>query len=154
MIFEKSGTEVIGFDIICIFLAEEINIEKNLSHDTKKPTKWLCAQWRLISAWAFAQSDQCLRCALSAWLRAQAFFMRTAETLIRLGKCPGWSESSLGAHSFCWFCHVAAHLFSIYSQGDYIIANCLQYQDWFSIYPEDCQRILEVLQKMGVGVDI
>ena len=21
---------------------------------------------------------------------------------------PGWSESSLGAHSFCWFCHVAA----------------------------------------------
>ena len=29
--------------------------------------------------------------------------------LIRLGGCPGWSESSLGAHSFCWFCHVAAH---------------------------------------------
>ena len=23
--------------------------------------------------------------------------------LIRLGGCPGWSESSLGAHSFCWF---------------------------------------------------
>ena len=23
-----------------------------------------------------------------------------------LGGCPGWSESSLGAHSFCWFCHV------------------------------------------------
>ena len=21
-----------------------------------------------------------------------------------------WSESSLGAHSFCWFCHVAAHI--------------------------------------------
>ena len=36
--------------------------------------------------------------------------MRTAKTLIRLGGCPGWSESSLGAHSFCWFCHVAAHL--------------------------------------------
>ena len=25
-------------------------------------------------------------------------------------RCPGWSESSLGAHSFCWFCHVVAHL--------------------------------------------
>ena len=37
--------------------------------------------------------------------------MQTAKTLIRLGKCPGLSESSLGAHSFCWFCHVAAHLF-------------------------------------------
>ena len=23
--------------------------------------------------------------------------------------CPGWSESSLGAHSFYWFCHVTAH---------------------------------------------
>ena len=30
--------------------------------------------------------------------------------LIRLGGCPGWSESSLGAHSFCWFCHVVAHI--------------------------------------------
>ena len=29
----------------------------------------------------------------------------------RLGECPGWSESSLGAHSLCWFCHVAAHLY-------------------------------------------
>ena len=22
---------------------------------------------------------------------------------------PGWSESSLGAYSFCWFCHFVAH---------------------------------------------
>ena len=29
-----------------------------------KPTKWLCAQWRLRSAWASAQSDQS---SLSAW---------------------------------------------------------------------------------------
>ena len=35
-----------------------------------------------------------------------AFFMQTAKTLIRLGRCPGWSESLLGAHSFYWFCHV------------------------------------------------
>ena len=40
----------------------------------------------------------------------QAFFMRTTKTLIRQGGCPGWSESSRGAHSFCWFCHVAAHM--------------------------------------------
>ena len=25
--------------------------------------------------------------------------MRTVKTLIRLGRCPGWSESSLGAHA-------------------------------------------------------
>ena len=30
-----------------------------------KPTKWLCAQRRLRSAWASAQSDQSLRCALN-----------------------------------------------------------------------------------------
>ena len=37
--------------------------------------------------------------------------MRTAKTLIRLGGCPGITESSLGAQSLCWFCHVAAHVF-------------------------------------------
>ena len=37
--------------------------------------------------------------------------MRTAKTLIRLGGCPGRSESSLGAQSFCWFCHEAAQLY-------------------------------------------
>ena len=26
-------------------------------------------------------------------------------------ECPGWSESLLGAHSFCWFCHVVAHIY-------------------------------------------
>ena len=75
-----------------------------------KPTKWVCAKRRLRSAWASAQSDQSLRCALNGSLRTQGFFMRTAKTLIRLDGCPGWSESSLGAHSLCWFCHVAAHL--------------------------------------------
>ena len=37
--------------------------------------------------------------------RTQCFFMRTAETLIRLGGCPGWSEFSLGVHVIflcCW----------------------------------------------------
>ena len=36
------------------------------------------------------------------------FPQRTAITLTRLGGCPGWSESSLGAQSFCWFYHGAA----------------------------------------------
>ena len=52
----------------------------------------LSTQRRLRSAWASAQSDLSLRCVLSG--------------------CPGWSESSLGAHSFCLFCHVAAHIMS------------------------------------------
>ena len=34
-------------------------------HEKKTTTKWMCAQRRLRSAWASAQSDQSLRCALN-----------------------------------------------------------------------------------------
>ena len=44
-----------------------------------------------------------------AWVGPYLPIERTAKTLIRLGGCPGWSESSMCAHSFCWFCHEAAH---------------------------------------------
>ena len=64
-------------------------------HD--KTNKMTCVQQRLRSAWASAQSDQSLHCALNRQLRTQGFFMRTAKTLIRLGRCPGWSQSLLGA---------------------------------------------------------
>ena len=37
---------------------------KKVSRDMTKPTKWVCAQRRLGSAWASAQSDQGLRCPL------------------------------------------------------------------------------------------
>ena len=73
-----------------------------ISHDMTKPRKWLCAQRRLWSAWA----SLCAQ-----WiLRTKGFFMPTAKTLIRLGGCQGWSEYSLGAQSFCWFCHFAAQI--------------------------------------------
>ena len=72
-----------------------------------KPTKWVCTWRSPRSAWASTQSDQVLHCALNGQLRIQCFFMRTAKTLI-MGGCPGWSESSLGKHYLCWFCHVSA----------------------------------------------
>ena len=53
---------------------------------------------------------QNLRCPHEESLGPKLPIGRTAKTLIRLGRCPGWSESSLGAHSFCWFCHVTAHV--------------------------------------------
>ena len=43
-----------------------------------------------------------------AWVLS--FPLSAQRRLIRLGRCPGWYESSLGAHSFCWFCHVTAHM--------------------------------------------
>ena len=42
-------------------------------------------QRKLRSAWAPAQSDQSLHNALNGYLRTHCFFMRTANTLIRLG---------------------------------------------------------------------
>ena len=75
-----------------------------------KPTKWVCAQRRLRSAWASAQSDQNLRCPQEESFGPYLPIKRTVKTLIRLGGCPGWSESSLGAQSLCWFCHEVAHI--------------------------------------------
>ena len=40
-----------------------LNIHLHMSRDMTKPTKWVCAQWRLRSAWASAQSDQSSLCA-------------------------------------------------------------------------------------------
>ena len=61
----------------------------------------LCAQQRLRSTWASTQSDQSQRCPPEAKLGSKLPIERTAKTLIRLGGCPGWSESSLGKKSFC-----------------------------------------------------
>ena len=40
---------------------------------------------------------------------------RTAKTLIRLGGCPGWSESSLGAQILCWFCRASTQIKRFYN---------------------------------------
>ena len=98
-------THFVGFVMSrFIILMKIITAAWNLSHDMIKPTKWGCAS---------AQSDQSLRCPHEESLGPQLPIERTAKTLIRLGRCPGWSESLLGAYSLCWFCHVTAYLCEI-----------------------------------------
>ena len=63
-----------------IYIWIKLFLQGYLSRLMTKWTKWLCAQRRLRSAWASAQSGQSLRCALSGWLRTQAFFVRMAKT--------------------------------------------------------------------------
>ena len=46
-----------------------------------------------------------------AW--ALSYPVSAERRLIRLGGCPGWSESSLGADSFLGFCPDAAHLLNV-----------------------------------------
>ena len=54
--------------------------------------------------------------------------------LIRLGGCPGWSEFSLGAQAFCWFCHVAAHfLILLLLQGDKLSCDMTKPTKWLCV---------------------
>ena len=96
--------------VLC--LVPFLGVYHDLSRLITKPTKWLCAQRRLRSAWASAQSDQSLRCPHEETLGPQLPIQCTAKTLIRLGGCPGWSESSLGAQIIYWFCYETAHFIS------------------------------------------
>ena len=50
---EKRDLSVVQYEIL------------QMSQSTTKPTKWVCTQRRLRSAWASAQSDQSLPCALN-----------------------------------------------------------------------------------------
>ena len=48
------------------------------------------------------------------WVAKDPMFLHAdSEDSDQTGRsgCPGWSECSLYAHPFCWFCHVAAHVF-------------------------------------------
>ena len=86
-----------GFAVRLALNARRLSCNVYINRHMTNPTKWLCAQRRLRSAWATAQSDQSLRCPHEETLGPQLPFERTAKALIRLGECPGWSESSLGA---------------------------------------------------------
>ena len=49
---------------------------------------------------------------LSAWRKLGFLATHWAyrEDSDQTGGCRGWSESLLGTHSLCWFCHVVAHM--------------------------------------------
>ena len=71
----------------------------------------MCGQRKLRSACASAHSDQSLRCphVKETWYPYLSK-MRRMKNLIRLCKCTGLSESSLGAHFRRSFSDVAANL--------------------------------------------
>ena len=58
---------------------------------------------------------------LSAWrkLGSLATHWAHSEDSDQTGRCPGWSESSLGAQSLCWFCHEAVQLIILIGSGNY-----------------------------------
>ena len=84
--------------------------EPHLSCLMTKPTKWLCAQRRLRSTWASAQSDQSLL-SCTQWVAKDPSFLH-ADSEDWSDRVDAQANLSLcWAHiSFCWFCREAAHL--------------------------------------------
>ena len=68
----------------------------------------MCAQRRLRSAWAVAQTDQS---SLSAWWNLVSWTTHWAhsEDSDQTGRMPRLIWVRWPHRSFCWFCHVAAH---------------------------------------------
>ena len=84
-------------------------LNQDMSRLMTKPAKWLCAQGRLRSAWASAQSDPSLLC--PQWVAKDSSFLHADSK--------DWSDwvdaqanlSLRWEHMpFCWFCGEAAHL--------------------------------------------
>ena len=96
------------------------SIQTEPPHD--KTNKMTCTQRRLISAWAFAQSDQSL---LSAWRKLGCLATHSAHSEDSDQTGP---MSSLGARPFCWFCHEAVHV----------------YQQTLSIWPMDGMKVWKI----------
>ena len=73
----------------------------NLNRPVTKPTKWPLhpakTQISLGIRPVWSESSLC-----TLWVAKDL-------TILHAKFIPGWSESSLGAQSFCWFCRAAAH---------------------------------------------
>ena len=129
------------WNFICSYLINQ------LSRDMTKPTKWGYAQWRLRSARASAQSDQSSVCA--QWVAKDPRFLHadsedSDQILIRLGGCPGWSESLLGTQSLCWFCHVVAKLFVMMQEPAENMSRTMTKPTKWSVCPAKTQISLGI----------
>ena len=70
----------------------------------------MCAQRRLRSAWASAQSDQSLRCALNWVAKDPSFLQADSEDSDQTGRMPRLICLRWANMPFCWFCHDAAQM--------------------------------------------
>ena len=108
----RTNDPLVYFWCRCLWVQHQMNCLMT------KPTKWHVhpdvhtVLLLIIPVWSlfYRKPVQChppslisLHCLHEESLGPYLPIKRTAKILIRLGGCPGWSESSLGAQSFCWF---------------------------------------------------
>ena len=117
---------------ISFYLFDDLKI----SHLMTKPTKWLCAQRRLRSAWACAQSDQSSLC--TWWVAKDPSFLHAHR---EDSDQTGQADLSLRwAHmSFCWFCRAAVQMFTLLCLVDSSIlsvwqVHCIQLCIFFFLF--------------------
>ena len=83
--------------IAYLFTFQANQVGRNMT----KPAKWHMHPPKTQTS---AQSDQSLCCPYEESLGPQLLTECTEKTLIRLGRYPDWSESSLAHRPYCWFC--------------------------------------------------
>ena len=107
----------------------------HLSHLMTKPTKW---HVRLAKTQIrMGIRPVCSESSLSAWRKRGSWVTqwghsKDSDQTEQMPRLISWSESSLGAQSFCWFCHEAAHL-----QKDHI--NYTRVYEWHNYCYAKCQ---------------
>ena len=71
----------------CEYKTEAKTVIMNMGRDMTKPTKWVCAQRRLRSAWTSAQSDQSLLC-VQCVAKDPRFLRADSEDSDQTGRMP------------------------------------------------------------------
>ena len=104
VVFSKRRVKCTTFEQGLIYQGSQINSDIvflcKSSRNVRKRTFWhWCAQWRLKSACASAQSDLSLRCQQEEILHPCLSKTRPVKILISLCECAaGWLETTLRAH--------------------------------------------------------
>ena len=83
------------------------DVEFDLSRDMTKQTKWVCAKRRLRSSSLIRVFAVRMK---KAWVLSYPF---SAQRRLWSDWADAQAESSLGAQSLCWFCHVTAHIYYV-----------------------------------------
>ena len=110
-------------------LPRDISVVCNCSGEKEKFKqvlygRWYWKLWDLVLSWHEPRHDKTNKMAVRPAKTDQpghppsqirVFTVRINKALVlsyplsaRRSGCPGWSESSLGAHSLYWFCHVSS----------------------------------------------
>ena len=92
----------------------------DLSRDMTKPTKWLCVQRRLRSAWASAQSDQSLRCPHEESLGPQLPLSALRRVDAQADLSLHWAHTHFVGFVISWLIWIKFPcLYSLYSMTEY-----------------------------------